>query len=193
MYIMEFGLIIAFIFTIIFPLLDLEISHNIVLKLLLPATYFGCASHWHLFLWLSIPGLVILIWMISTVYIWSSLRQQIAGVILIILDKHIHMYLSWSSMDISQSYEFFLYLHAAQQNMLTSRNYIHGCKNRYKFIEVWVRNEVKWCMLQSNSQYIQGTNVKKKNGFFVKTKFIFTERDFVSLVCNHNICETIYG
>lgn len=47
---MEFGLIIAFIFTIIFPPLDLEISHNIVLKLLLPATYFGCASHLHLFL-----------------------------------------------------------------------------------------------------------------------------------------------
>lgn len=44
MYIMEFGLIIAFIFTIIFPLLDLEISHNIV-QLLFPATYFGCASH----------------------------------------------------------------------------------------------------------------------------------------------------
>lgn len=82
---MEFGLIIAFIFTIIFPLLDLEISHNIV-QLLFPATYFGCASHWHLFLWLPIPGLVTLIWMISTVYIWSSLRQQIAGVILIMLD-----------------------------------------------------------------------------------------------------------
>lgn len=58
---MEFGLIIAFIFTIIFPPLDLEISHNIVLKLLLPATYFGCASHLHLFLSFPIPGLVILI------------------------------------------------------------------------------------------------------------------------------------
>lgn len=100
---MEFGLIIAFIFTInIFPLLDLEISRNIVQKLLFPATYFGCASHLHLFSWLPILGLVILIWMISTVYIWCSLRQQMAGVILIMLDKYIHMYLSWSSLDLSQ-------------------------------------------------------------------------------------------
>lgn len=82
---------------------------------------------------------------------------------------------------ISSHMNFFLYLHATQQNMLTSRNYIHGCKNRYKFIEVWVRNEVKWCMLQSNSQHIQGTNVKNMD--FLLRQSSFSQKEILFLSC----------
>lgn len=56
-------------------------------------------------------------------------------------------------------------------------------------IEVWVRNELKWRILQCNTVNKFWGRMLKMD-FFVKTKFIFTERDFVSLVYYHNICET---
>lgn len=83
-----------------------------------------------------------------------------------------------------KSYEFFFVPTCnPTKYMLTCRNHlhVHGCMNRYKFIGVWVRNEIKWCMLHSNSQYIQGTNVK--NMYFLLRQSSFSQKEILFLSC----------